>query len=177
MKKFTLILMLIAIIPVAKAQTILKPGDIAIVQVNFSRNSFDFVPLVDIAAGTKIKFTDYAWKNNLNDFDKTTQYDVIMTYTAPSAIAKGTVIQSLNNTAFDYNSISFYSKNAGNSYLKGENIIVFQTNNNDTVFVSAFGWMRKDNFSVNPYNSLAKVCDIPPGLSKDGRRPIHTRIS
>ena len=38
MKKFTLILMLIAIIPVAKAQTILKPGDIAIVQVNFNRN-------------------------------------------------------------------------------------------------------------------------------------------
>jgi len=146
--------------------TVLHPGDIAIVQVNFSQQSFDFVPLVDIAAGTKIKFTDYAWKNSLKAFDKTTQYDTEITYTAPANIAKGTVIQTKNNTAFDNNSVSFYSKNAGNTYLKGENLIAFQINGNDTVFVSAFGWMRKDNFSVNPANSLAKVCDIPPGLSK-----------
>jgi len=167
MKKIFTLILFAAIVTITFAQTVLKPGDIAIVQVNFSQNSFDFVPLVDIAAGTKISFTDYAWKNSLGDFDKTTQYDAIITYTAPSNIAKGTVIQSKNNTAFDYSSISFNSKTASNYYLKGENIIAFQKNVNDTTFLTAFGWMRKNNFAVNPYNSLAKVCDIPPGLSKE----------
>lgn len=166
MKKITLLLALLAILQIVSAQTILNPGDVVIVQVNFSQSSFDFVPLVDIAAGTKIKFTDYAWKNSLKGFDKTTQYDADLTYTAPANIVKGTVIQTKNNPAIDYPAVNFYSKNAGNTYLKGENLIAFQVNSGDTVYLAAFGWMRKDNFAVNPNNPLAKVCDIPPGLSK-----------
>ena len=58
MKKITLFVLLLAIIQIAKAQTVLKPGDIAIVQVNYTFNSFDFVCYVDIEAGTEIWFTN-----------------------------------------------------------------------------------------------------------------------
>ena len=54
MKKITLFVLLLAIIQIAKAQTVLKPGDIAIVQVNYTFNSFDFVCYVDIEAGIEI---------------------------------------------------------------------------------------------------------------------------
>ncbi|NCB67955.1 MAG: T9SS type A sorting domain-containing protein [Bacteroidia bacterium] len=155
-----------------KSQTTLAPGDVAIVQVNYSYNSFDFVCLVDIEAGTKIRFTDYAYSTTLSDLDQTTTSDGIYEYTAPSTVSAGKVIQyrvnSDINPAFQTIAGSSLSlRSYKNSYtLAGENILVYQQNNDIKTFVFAMGWMRKDNFSINPLNTNAKVCGIPQGLSK-----------
>ena len=179
MKKITLFVLLLAIIQIAKAQTVLKPGDIAIVQVNYTFNSFDFVCYVDIEAGTEIWFTDYAFSNTLTDFDKTTTYDGIYKFTAAQAIQAGTVIQYRNpsnvNSQFTAvaGSSSLSLMSYKNRFLSGENLIVYQQNSSLVTYLFALGWMRKDNFSVNPLNSNAKVCDIPSGLSKSNYTVIQ----
>lgn len=155
-----------------KSQTTLAPGDVAIVQVNYSYNSFDFVCFVDIEAGTKIRFSDYAYSTTLSDLDETSTSDGIYEYTAPTAIAAGKVIQYKVNSGINpaFQTIAGSTLNLrsykNNYALAGENILVYQQNSDNKTFVFAMGWMRKDNFSVNPLNANAKVCDIPQGLSK-----------
>jgi len=171
--------MLLAILQIANAQTILQPGDVAIVQVNYTYNSFDFVCFVDIEAGTEIRFTDYAFSNTLNDFDQTTTSDGIYKFTAAQAITAGTVIQYCNPTNVNAQftaiagSSSLNLKSYKGAYLYGENLIAYQESNNVKTYLFAMGWMRKDNFSVNPNNNLAKVCDIPTGLSKSNYTVIQ----
>jgi hypothetical protein len=155
-----------------KSQTTLAPGDVAIVQVNYTFDSFDFVCFVDIEAGTKIRFTDYAYSTTLSDLDQTTTSDGIYEYTAPVALSAGTVIQykvnsNLNSAFSTIKGGSLSMRSYKNNYaLAGENIIVYQENNDVKTYLFAMGWMRKDNFSINPLNTNAKVCDIPQGLSK-----------
>ena len=175
MKKITLFVLLLAIIQIAKAQTVLKPGDIAIVQVNASYNSFDFVSFVDIEAGTTIKFTDYAYSTVLNGLNETTTYDGIFKFTASDAIPAGKVIQyrigSTVNPQFTTIKGTEFSANSYNGgFLRGENLIIYQGTSN---YLFALGWMRKDNFAINPLNSNAKVCDIPSGLSKSNYTVIQ----
>lgn len=179
MKKITLFVLFLAIIQIAKTQTVLKPGDIAIVQVNYTFNSFDFVCYVDIEAGTEIWFTDYAFSNTLTDFDKTTTYDGIYKFTAAQAIQAGTVIQYRNSSNVNSQftavagSSSLSLMSYKNRFLSGENLIVYQQNSSLVTYLFALGWMRKDNFAINPYNSNAKVCDIPSGLSKSNYTVIQ----
>ena len=68
MKKITLILLFFAAINIVKAQTVLKPGDVAIVHINKAYESFDFVPLVAITTGTVIEFTDMKYSAALRRF-------------------------------------------------------------------------------------------------------------
>ena len=96
-----------------QAVTILKPGDVAFVQVNYATNSFDFVPLVNLETGTKIMFTDYSYSakdhklvNRLEG--KVTGYELIATYTVTDPVAAGTVIQSKGNAAFVITSYSIH---------------------------------------------------------------------
>ncbi len=147
-----------------QAVTILKPGDVAFVQVNYATNSFDFVPLVNLETGTKIMFTDYSYSakdhklvNRLEG--KVTGYELIATYTVTDPVAAGTVIQSKGNAAF--NSSSFNFMNWGSIY-KGETLIAFQVNGLDTSYLAALGWMSANNFVSN---LDAGTSDIPPGLS------------
>lgn len=173
MKKFTLLLLFIAVFQITKAQTTLQSGDVAIVQVNYSYNSFDFVCFVDIEAGTKIRFTDYAYSSTLSNLDQTSTSDGIYEFTASTAIAAGTVIQyrinSTVNTSFTTIAGSSLSmRSYKNNYaLAGENLIAYQQSGDIKTYLFAMGWMRKDNFATNPSNVNAKVCDIPTGLSKE----------
>ncbi len=178
MKKIITFLLLFAFTHIAKA-TVLQPGDVAIVQVNYTFNSLDFVCYVDIDAGTEIWFSDYAYSNNLTNFDQTTTHDGIYKFTAAQAITAGTVIQYRNpsnvNSQFTAiaGSSSLSLRSYKDGYLYGENLIIYQSDGTTKTFLFAMGWMRKDNFSTNPTNSNAKVCDIPPGLSKDNYTVIQ----
>lgn len=152
MKKITLFLMVIASMQLVRTQTVLKAGDIAIVQINNSYKSFDFVPLVPITEGTVIVFSDMkysALKKGFIPFADP-QYDGIHTFTASKSYAAGTVIQS-NGTVVE-------SKKFITSGTNGLSLIAFQKNNSDTTFLTAFGWYAAENFKPGEN-------DIPPGLS------------
>jgi len=136
----------------AVTPTVLQPGDIAIVQVNKAYESFDFVPLVPITAGTKILFSDMKYSATLKGFIPfgNLQYTGIHTFTATQNYAAGTVIQSSGNLD--------ESKKFITSGTTGLSLIAFQVNDGDTTFITAIGWLAAENFK-------AGVNDIPPGLS------------
>ena len=96
-KNFFLSLLLIAgVLQIGTAQTVLSAGDIAIVGIKTDNpDNFSFVLLVDIEAGTEIRFTDSGWKDT-NTFRGN---EGAKKYTAPTALAKGTLISLVGNAA------------------------------------------------------------------------------
>ena len=69
--------------------TTLQSGDIAFARfVSDAPDSFSFVPLVQLDAGTVIHFTDNAW--NADGTLRASEGTV--TYTAPAAVAAGTTV-------------------------------------------------------------------------------------
>jgi hypothetical protein len=148
-------------------ETRLKSGDVAIVQVNTTYNSFDFVVLKPVKAGTRIYFSDFSYSSSYHDLDRSTTLDGVYTYTAPENLPAGTVIQSLNNTSFSDSKLNFKSK-LQNSYLNGQTLLAFQIREGaDTTFLTNFAWARTNNFA--PGTRFSKVSDIPPGLSFDSQ--------
>ena len=70
--------------------TTLAPGDLAIIGLNTDNpDSFSFVLLTDIGAGTEIFFTD----NGVLSDGSFRANEGIVKYTAPSALSAGTVIE------------------------------------------------------------------------------------
>lgn len=68
---------------------LLSPGDLAIVGMNMTDpNEFSFVALVDIPAGTEIRFTDNGWTSE----GVFREEEDVMVYTAPVDLNRGTVV-------------------------------------------------------------------------------------
>ena len=142
------------------SQTLLYPGDVALVNVNADGDKiFDVLLLKEIAAGTVICFTDDAWMNATQQFRGS---EGIMSYTASSGMAAGSVI-SCPGTA------------GGNGFVKvsgsfnlsgsGDNIIVFQGSADDPFFLYGTGWARGSTVWEYSESSASYRSDIPPGLS------------
>jgi hypothetical protein len=153
MKKFITLILFAAIAQISFAQTVLHPGDIAIVQVNKDYESFNFVPLVPITTGTKIIFSDMKYSATQRGFIPfgNPQYTGIHEFTATQNYAAGTVIQSTSANLLESKKVIFTNS-------EGNTLIAFQVNATDTTYLTALGWFKAVNFK-------AGVSDIPPGLS------------
>ncbi|MCF8297339.1 MAG: T9SS type A sorting domain-containing protein [Saprospiraceae bacterium] len=142
-------------------QTTLTPGDIILVTLNADGNkNFDFVPLVSLASGTVIKFTDDAWITSSVDWRGG---EGILTYTAPTAISEGTVISfpDINNVVTPWSESGEFNPSG-----EGDNIIVYQGDETSPSFIYGAGWARGS--SVWTYSSTTaptERSDIPGGLS------------
>lgn len=118
----------------ARAQqgTILQAGDIVFTGVNTTDNDeFTFAPLVDLAAGTQIFFTDNGWQAN-GSFRAT---EGVVVYTAPSLIARGTLIRFLNVPSQPVPNFS-----ADSRFLlaaDGDQVIAYQGSAATPAFISA----------------------------------------
>jgi len=118
-----------------KAQTALSPGDIAIIGVNADNpDDFAFVALVDIQAGTEIRFTDSGWFSS----GAFRANEGAVKYTAPSAITAGTIISYIANTT-DF--VSDNDSGVGTSGFalsaSGDQIIAFQGASNNPSLIYA----------------------------------------
>lgn len=151
MKKFCLFFLLLSIC--VKAQTTLSAGEVIILEFNGNgTDGFTFMPLVHLAAGTKINFTDYGWNGTTNSFHIAEEGNAsgggnMITYTAPSKITAGTLIRQDKNgiggSAFtedtDYSSYNFNHLNyiyALHSLNNGhDGILVFQGTPSDPTFI------------------------------------------
>lgn len=134
----------------------LAAGDLMIVTVNSdgATEGFDAVPLVDLDAGTVIYFTDNGWSNGTWRANEGT-----VTYTAPDAIAAGTVLsyRSTNENGF--------VKTGANFALSGDGdtILAYQGSSNSPSFLYGVGWAMATPWvaaSTNANNS-----GIPASLS------------
>ena len=140
-----------------KAAT-LSPGDLMIVTVNTDTNpapgkGFDAVPLVDLDAGTVIYFTDNGWSNGTWRAN-----EGIVTYTAPGAIAAGTVLSYRSATANGFTFNANFNLAGG-----GDNILVYQGSTNSPQFLYGIGWATPAPWVANCTG--ANNSEIPAALS------------
>ncbi len=133
----------------------LAAGDLVIVTADAdATEGFDAVPLVDLDAGTVIYFTDNGWTNGTWRGNEGT-----ITYTAPGAIAAGTVLsyRSVNENGF-VKSGSF------DLSASGDTILAYQGSSNSPSFLYGIGWAMAtpwvESGAITANNSM-----IPAGLS------------
>jgi hypothetical protein len=138
------------------AQTTLAAGDVVILEFNGTgSDGFTFMPLVNLAAGTVIHFTDYGWNATTKAFhlyeegNPPTGGGNMITYTAPSAITAGTLIRqstaNVGGSAFiadadwSYNYGNYNYIYALNSLSTGhDGILVFQGSPTSPTFILGY---------------------------------------
>lgn len=139
------------------AQTVLSPGDLFFVTINSgSTGYFEFVPLVDIEAGTTIKFTSDIWVNSESSFKES---EIPLTYIAPTKVTAGTVISF---TGTEKNGFA----QRGSFDITGPkgNILVYQGRETNPRFIYGIGWApESDVWSDDTIPSEAS--NVPPALS------------
>ena len=122
--------------------TILKAGDIAIIAFQTDKNDqFAFVTLVDIAANTKIQFSEKGWNGALAIPGFATSSEGVHTWTAPNAsVLKGTVI-TVNFSSTGTNpaaSLGVVTSTTVSGFsTTGDQLIAFQGTETTPVFIYA----------------------------------------
>ncbi len=168
------------------AQTTLNTGDIVLLAFNgdgeyspgITQDGYSFMPLVNLEAGTEIFFTDIGWSNEANAFiSYMGNNDMMIKYTAPTAIAAGTIIRNdeMNTIGFTaYSSNTTYTTAffevffTGNS--TGDEILVFQGSRANPTFIFAasqrpVAW--DSNIPANGADGQGSGSALPPGLIDD----------
>lgn len=143
----------------ASAQTTLTAGDIAVIGINTDNpDSFTFVTLIDLQAGTEIKFTD----SGVLSTGLFRPNEGAVMYTAPSAIGAGTVIQ-FTGIAGDWTSAN--DAGVGTSGLNlstsGDQIIVFQGASTTPTFIYA---AQTNSTAWQADATSSNTSSLPPGL-------------
>ena len=142
--------------PIASsAQTTLQPGQLVITGVNSTSSpttgldEFSFAPLVDLAPGTQIQFTDNGWQSSgsfrLNEG--------IATYTAPTLIPKGTLI------SFGRAQSNFNISGPFDLSVDGDQLLVYQGSISNPQFIYALTTKTLWTNATSSNNSA-----LPPGV-------------
>lgn len=141
-----------------KRTATLAAGDLMIVTVNTDTNGtgkgFDAVPLVDLDAGTVIYFTDNGWSNGVWRTG-----EGIVTYTAPGAVAAGTVLSYRSTTANGFTANASFNLSTG-----GDTILAYQGSTNSPTFLYGIGWAIASPW-IESGALTANSSMIPAGLS------------
>lgn len=137
---------------VSFGQTTLSPGDLIVTSLIADGNDrFEFIPLVDLSAGTVIYFTETGWIATTSSWRSDDLTEGVVQYTAPTAINRGTVI-SIEEDADTNGQINLPTdgsvsvSNFGGSLsfsISGDQIIAFQGTPPD-------GW---DGSGTNPFSA------------------------
>ncbi|MEB3215486.1 MAG: calcium-binding protein [Nostocales cyanobacterium 94392] len=165
------------------AATVLNPGDIAIVGyiTNGSPDSFSFIPLVDLDAGTEIYFTDNGWTGSSSSFRGSSVTDGngnedLIKFTASSNISAGRVILSNDTSSSDWTwtkSGQIGTTTSGNYNdltltQSGEQIAAFQSKNTSNPLNSDFTAIYQvDNTDIFEDATSSNTGSVITGLSQE----------
>lgn len=153
------------------AQTTLAPGDVIVTSLVADANDrYEFIPLVDLEAGTLIYFTESGWNATTGDWRNGDTTEGVLKYTAPAAVAAGTVISfeedsSTSDVILPTDGSIVVDSGLGNSWAlstSGDQIIVFQGTPSNPTFI----------FCVTSHSSAWHDADntnrtaIPTGLTE-----------
>ena len=148
-------------VPIVNAQTsssggVLGAGSVVIVGFNMvDPDEFAFVPLVDLASGTVIKFTDNGWYST-GSFRAT---EGIVTYTAPTIIPKGTVIY------YTTGATNFTTSGSFSLSASGDQILVYIGTDVSPTFLFA---LNDDGSAVWQADATSSNNSaLPPGLTNN----------
>ncbi|CAL2093035.1 T9SS type A sorting domain-containing protein [Tenacibaculum sp. 190524A05c] len=138
------------------SQTTLTAGDILIIDVQADTpDRFKFITLVDLEAGTQIKFTDDGW---LGSSFRGNEGRV--EYTAPSLITRGTTIEY---TSGDSGAFVEVSGGLGLSGA-GDQLIAYQGTEGAPTFIFA---VQTNSTQWQTGSNDANQSDLPTGLTND----------
>ena len=183
-----------------KSQTTLVAGDIAIIGYNADNvpDNFSFIPLVNLAAGTVINFTDFGWTSESNGFQLScnvanttgavadgaitwtspaggvllgTQVTVVCGGASPSA-SLGTVV-GLQGTAnsIDMPPIEYMSLSPG-----GDHIFAFQGTLASPTLITAIGMNGPWDISLTNCEFTSSKSLLPPALGGTNSMAITTEV-
>lgn len=150
------------------AQTTLSAGDVIVTSLIADANDrFEFIPLVNLDAGTEILFTESGWHATNNNWRNDDTTEGVLLYTAPAAVAAGTVIsveEDASTGAFILPTDgSITNSTLGNTWAlstSGDQIIVFQ----GTVTSPSFIFCVTSNSSAWHDATSTSATAIPTGL-------------
>ncbi|AWI86988.1 nuclease [Methylobacterium sp. DM1] len=144
--------------------TSLAAGDIALVGYDADNpDDFAFVILRDIEAGTSITFTDNGWNSSTNAF---LSNEGSYTYTAPTALAGGTVIHPTADSAAGGANTPVYTATDAPRFsfsTNGDQILAYQGSAANPTFLFAINF-ADDSGSFAADGTDANTSALPPGL-------------
>ncbi|MDZ7805666.1 MAG: T9SS type A sorting domain-containing protein [Gracilimonas sp.] len=132
------------------AQSVLLPGDVAVVSVNASNNSVDLIPLIDIEKGTVINLSAGKWDPSAG----------LLTGTEATLYFKRSV-QAGSNIHVDGNKSETFDFSGRLPFLRSQNqFYVFQKEENVYRFIYGL------SFGVGNVDSETLATEIPPVLNE-----------
>ena len=138
------------------AQTLLSPGDIAIVTLNSdSPKNFDFVCFRELSMGTEIHFTDKGW-----DGSNLSSTEGIISYLCTEAVSAGTIIS--------FNGIIEGNFTETGSFIlsgSGDNCLIYQGNVENPHFLYGTG-LARTTIWISSGLMTSNTSYIPNALSK-----------
>jgi hypothetical protein len=140
----------------AQAQSVLLPGDIVVVTVNASDNSFDFIPLVDIEKGTSVWFKNGRW--NADDFKVEGGQEISLTFS--EAVDAGT------NIHLNGNEDSRFERSGSLEFTgDGDRIFVLQEDEGIGRVIFGIGWGSDEVWN----EESVRGSEIPKSISAEQR--------
>jgi RHS repeat-associated protein len=139
------------------AQTILQPGELIITGLNANGpDDWSFAPLVDLAAGTQIVFTDKGWYAN-GGFRATEPTEGVVIYTVPAGgVLKGHLV------SFQHNRADFSANSQLVLDTRGDQILAYQGTSTNPAFI--YGLTTKGTWSdASSVNSTALPTSLQDG--------------
>jgi len=153
-KYFFTLLLTLCFSVISFSQTTLSPGDIVIIELRADTpDTFRFVSLVDLDAGTVIKFTENGWTGTALRTNEST-----ITFTAASAITKGVNIEFVAGTADTRFSVSGSLGFSGS----GDQVIVYQGDATSPTFIFA---AQSNSTAWQTGSTGTTNSDLPTGLT------------
>ncbi|MEQ9263982.1 MAG: lamin tail domain-containing protein [Balneolaceae bacterium] len=145
---------------VTHGQSVLLPGDVAIVSVNSSNHSFDFVPLVDIEKGTSIWFTNGKWDSESSSLQGGVEVEVFF----QNSVRAGTNvhINSVSDPRIELLGHFQFSENENR-------IFTYQKEEGIHRFIYGIGWGSADVWS----SYLREGFDIPQSISLEDKTVLR----
>ncbi|ESQ77694.1 Calx-beta domain-containing protein [Asticcacaulis sp. AC402] len=143
-----------------RAGSTLTAGDIAIVSMNADTNKiFAFVALVELEAGTVIKFTDNGWLSS-NAFRAN---EGIITWTAGGAVTAGTVVTINTTGAVSASTGTVSESNDVNFSTGGDQILAYQGAEATPTFIFAIN--NEGNTVWQATATDSNTSALPTGLT------------
>lgn len=145
-------------------QTILAPGDVVFVGIDAgSGGSFEFIPLVDLEAGTVIHFTATGWNRSESAF---AERGNLLTYRAPEDIRRGSVVTYRGEKEAEngFTNIGFRPDE------RVGHILAYQGTADHPRFICGAGWSVDPDTDVWTYDDTTPTptgTDIPAVLNPE----------
>lgn len=133
-----------------EAQSVLLPGDVAVVSVNATNNSVDLIPLIDIEEGTVLNLSAGKWDSSAGLLTGT---EATLYFKQPVPAGSNIHVDGRSSDLFDFNGRL--------PFLRSENqFYVFQKE--ESVYRFIYGM----SFGADNIDSVALAAEIPPVLSE-----------